>query len=197
MSFSYEFLVQIDFMLKFANKAWIRERSSWRSVIQLNLVRSVITIFDLLQAEKDGDSISEESGDDQVHLVPRITVGQNHEVLRLRLVPLRRVETDLMRRLGIETPQRKNTASLPRSGMDSFQDVTTRYTNETVVRGWKDALDKRPNHMGTSPLNKDRDTDEATQVIAACREDMKALWADETIQALIKLHQHHLEHLSI
>ncbi|KAI0824950.1 G-alpha-domain-containing protein [Trametes gibbosa] len=40
-----------NFQLAFAPKAWQAERASWRAVIQLNLVRSINTILDVLSAE--------------------------------------------------------------------------------------------------------------------------------------------------
>ncbi|KAG5650297.1 hypothetical protein H0H81_012716 [Sphagnurus paluster] len=40
-----------DFRMKYARAAWKAERLSWRAVIQLNLIRSIITIVETLQAE--------------------------------------------------------------------------------------------------------------------------------------------------
>ncbi|KAH9848956.1 G-alpha-domain-containing protein [Lenzites betulinus] len=40
-----------NFQLAFAPKAWLAERTSWRAVIQLNLVRSVNAILDVLAAD--------------------------------------------------------------------------------------------------------------------------------------------------
>lgn len=40
-----------DFQLAYAHNAWLEERASWRSVILLNLVKSVNTILDVLSKE--------------------------------------------------------------------------------------------------------------------------------------------------
>jgi hypothetical protein len=34
-------LTELDFQLTYARREWLEERSSWRSVIQLNLIRNV------------------------------------------------------------------------------------------------------------------------------------------------------------
>lgn len=44
-------LHQPDFQLTYAPLAWTQEREAWRAVIQLNLVRSVTLILDILSAE--------------------------------------------------------------------------------------------------------------------------------------------------
>lgn len=61
-----------DFRLAYDAEGWTKERASWRSVVQLNVIRSVHWLL--------------EQSDD--HL------------LNLRLGPLKRVEGDLMRRFG-------------------------------------------------------------------------------------------------
>lgn len=43
--------IESDFQLAYAHNAWLEERASWRSVILLNLVRSVNTILDILGKE--------------------------------------------------------------------------------------------------------------------------------------------------
>jgi hypothetical protein len=43
--------------MRYAREAWDDERASWRAVIQLNLVRSIILIIKTLQAEIDGEPV--------------------------------------------------------------------------------------------------------------------------------------------
>ena len=45
----------VDFRMRYAREAWDDERASWRAVIQLNLVRSIILIIETLEAEIDGE----------------------------------------------------------------------------------------------------------------------------------------------
>ncbi|KAF5362698.1 hypothetical protein D9758_011741 [Tetrapyrgos nigripes] len=46
-----------NFRLTYSRSEWDAEKTSWRTVIQLNLIRSINTILDTLQAEIDGDPI--------------------------------------------------------------------------------------------------------------------------------------------
>lgn len=56
----------LDFRYQYARSAWDAERSAWRSVIQLNVVRSVLTVLDALQAQVDGVN----TGQDQISSTP-------------------------------------------------------------------------------------------------------------------------------
>ena len=67
--------IQLDFRITYARDAWNAECASWRSVIQLNLVRSIITIIETLQAEMAGDTLPPTSLPcyrPQVHLILRL-----------------------------------------------------------------------------------------------------------------------------
>ena len=46
-----------DFQLTYAHNAWLEERAGWRTVIYLNLVRSVNQILDILTAEMTSQNI--------------------------------------------------------------------------------------------------------------------------------------------
>jgi hypothetical protein len=63
-----------------------------------------------------------------------------------------------------------------------------RRTGEFVVRCWQDALRTSP-PTATSSSKVHRmepvDADNATEVIASCRSNMKALWEDKVVQALL------------
>ncbi|CAL1708400.1 unnamed protein product [Somion occarium] len=114
-----------NFQLTFAPKAWREERTSWRAVIQFNLVRSVNTILDVLSKEM----LSALGGGSTAHLniaqsSSRPPSGSwsmdaldanldgnfssddeqeftsSHSLLKLRLAPLRSVECDLKTFLG-------------------------------------------------------------------------------------------------
>jgi guanine nucleotide-binding protein subunit alpha len=106
-----------DFQLTYARNAWQEERTSWRAVIQLNLLRSIILILDLLSRELSGASspgvpvlslpLPDEDDPDlqveqqqMVQNLPRLNFTEKHKLLRLRLAPLRRVLKDLEMRIG-------------------------------------------------------------------------------------------------
>ncbi|KAK0448767.1 uncharacterized protein ARMOST_00355 [Armillaria ostoyae] len=115
------------------------ERASWRSVIQLNLIRSVGIILDAL--------------DDIEQLPPDL------RLLRLRLIPLRRVETDLRRRLS---------------------DSTTPVTPELSVRSLAQ-LSHSPD-----PISLLRESADAQDVITSLREDIRHLWLDERVRNALR-----------
>lgn len=119
-----------DFQLAFAPKAWQQERASWRSVIQLNLVRSVNIILDVLAEEMaaapsrttspgPGSIVTSRPTSPNIHAIPAspsadvdpdadadadtappLEFSHQHALLKMRLTPLRQVEADLRRRLG-------------------------------------------------------------------------------------------------
>ena len=43
--------------MRYAREAWDDKRASWRAVIQLNIIRSIILIIETLQAEIDGEAV--------------------------------------------------------------------------------------------------------------------------------------------
>ncbi|KAK1223381.1 hypothetical protein PQX77_013744 [Marasmius sp. AFHP31] len=51
-----------DFRMAYDQAQWLRERASWRAVVQLNLIRSIGTILDALQAEQNDEPIDTEFG---------------------------------------------------------------------------------------------------------------------------------------
>ncbi|KAH9930402.1 G-alpha-domain-containing protein [Epithele typhae] len=109
-----------NFQLAFAPKAWHAERTSWRAVIQLNLVRSINQIIDLLSqnmtksptgptspsatpfSRPPNDIVPDPSFSPDgppLHFTP------NHSLLKLRLAPLRQVEADLKMLIGAATDE--------------------------------------------------------------------------------------------
>jgi hypothetical protein len=191
--------------MRFARTAWKQERASWRAVIQFNLIRSIITIVDLLQAEMDGDPLHEDDQDHTVAPTTAVTLTNKHQLLKLRLGPLRRVEADLRRRLGAgssEEDAAKDQILLHATPFESMSQSNgvpnsrTKRTKELVVREWKDALEgpKTLKSNKVTQLADGGESDEATDVIASCREDMKALWSDEAVRTVLKKRNRRLEH---
>ncbi|RPD53456.1 G-alpha-domain-containing protein [Lentinus tigrinus ALCF2SS1-7] len=135
-----------NFQLAFAPKAWKAERESWRAVIQLNLVRSINNILDILSQEMGktpnatspitspfmrpvtgsssghGHANANDSGSPTAESPssPPIQFSHTHALLKLRLAPLRRVEADLKQLIGAASDEitASNTTSAL-SGQDS------------------------------------------------------------------------------
>ncbi|KAH9479016.1 Guanine nucleotide-binding protein alpha-4 subunit [Psilocybe cubensis] len=263
-----------NFRMKYARADWDAERASWRAVIQLNVIRSIITIVEALQAEMDGEPEGE--GDLQHPVSPGgvssaggggggggggeasgsgVVVGGTgregskqlstlltgkHQVLKMRLGPLRRVETDLKRRLGagsdedmglplpspapaaaaaaatgdgaatnvlgganlgplsLETDSQGlarplGAASAQREfGVTRLQEALQR--GQRLVRKGSAQSVRRQGRVGSgraTPVGEDGEeegemVDDATEILASCLEDMKALWTDDVVRAVLK-----------
>lgn len=199
-----------NFRMRYASADWKQERASWKAVIQLNLIRSVFIILDTLEAEMINEPIT--APDDfnvstdallrsSLDTIMRTSIDnpadnepikklpidlQKHQLLKLRLSPLQPVEADLKRRLGAGTED----IGPANTGVLSDHTMTLDRRREFGVRAWKDALGNFVRHRNTTEEKKGewhRELhDEATEVIASCREDVKALWMDETVRAVLE-----------
>ena len=172
--------------MQYARETWLEERSSWRAIIQLNLIRSIVTLLDFL-----GDALSGPTSDSPSALGMLLT--EKHRLLRLRLAPLRGVQQDLQRRLGAgaveETYNPGPGGVLPRP-------------SEFAVRshdGWRSALERfraRPQEAQESARAAEarmRKAAEVTGVVVGCAEDMKALWEDHTVREMLRRRKFRME----
>jgi guanine nucleotide-binding protein subunit alpha len=181
-----------NFRLKYAVKAWRAERTAWRAVIQLNLIRSVVIILEAIQAEMNGTPIVNEEEDDiegdELSNPAPIKFTDIHQLLKLRLTPLRRVETDLKRRVGAESdeadPPSAPMYATPFDAVSSRPSSSRKRPGEFVVRSWIHVLE-RMQERGRRRGAESPDSDDATGVIAGCRQDIKALWADPIVHDLL------------
>jgi guanine nucleotide-binding protein subunit alpha len=57
----------LDFRMRYARAEWEKERNGWRSVVQLNVVRSIITIQNVIEAEMNGDAPVDSEDDEVVY----------------------------------------------------------------------------------------------------------------------------------
>jgi hypothetical protein len=168
-----------DFRMRFARDKWIQERASWRTVIQLNLARSVNTILEALQQEIDNENEED-----------TIPLADEHHLLQVRLRPLRGVEHDLKRLLGAKPDEIQD--SPPRTSPR----VSPRASSEFFVRSWnwRDFLQASRNGDSSrrSPRH-DVSSHDVTEVIAGCKDDIKALWEDNAIQEMLRRRRVRLE----
>ncbi|KAF8156551.1 guanine nucleotide binding protein, alpha subunit [Crassisporium funariophilum] len=262
-----------NFRMRYAKDAWDAERASWRSVIQLNLIRSIITIVETLQAEMDGEPLDVDqpntpitpatpntavpgngNSDMGFHYDPLSSYGASptvitsfnvthrssgldspsvlsrsnsisrsmgpgtlsslltskHQILKMRLGPLRRVEADLKKRLGAGADEELDGMAQtlgPLGTETDTQALMKRPRREFSVRKLKEALEsgaaaaaiqsssRSGSVHGHGAVEEERSgeelssspgVDEATEVIASCKEDMQALWADEAVRVVLK-----------
>jgi hypothetical protein len=170
--------------MRYARAEWENERNGWRSVVQLNVVRSIITIQKVIEAEMNGD-VPADSEDDQLSVdeaneVEVLKFTDRHQLLMIRLAPLLGVEAELKHRLGegtLSVPSPLN--SMSATPFDTPSGNQLRRKPEFSVRSWKDVVSK--------PIDPHPDTrDAVTSVLAGCKDDMKALWDDEAVRLALK-----------
>jgi guanine nucleotide-binding protein alpha-1 subunit len=191
--------------MKYCRAAWTQERASWRAVIQLNVLRSIITIVEVLETEmRDGpinstphsfsavdsdavrQSSSTTSSEFEAAFQPlSIALTDKHRILKLRLGPLKRVESDLKKRLGVNVEETES-RGVGVMGEGMAADTVQKRTGEFGVMGWKETLGAWMKYSKSAEDGKSQLVDDATEVIAICREDMKALWMDQTVQEMLR-----------
>jgi guanine nucleotide-binding protein alpha-1 subunit len=209
--------------MTFARDAWNAERASWRSVIQLNLIRSIMTIVETLQAEMAGDCSSPGSLPQSARHSPAISpksssnfktasptgsiipqqstsdsvsslLNSKHQLLQLRLGPLRRVEADLKIRFGGQAYEDEGVPSIPLGPFKLDVDPQELSKKEFGVGRLMEALKKslpfqeipRGGDPGYNRITADNVVDEVTEVIASCKDDMVALWSDPAVRTVLK-----------
>ncbi|KAJ3758968.1 guanine nucleotide binding protein, alpha subunit [Lentinula raphanica] len=194
-----------NFQLTYAKREWTAERNNWRAVIFLNLVRNVNYILDVLNREMSAAALpspeyigsSDESSEDNNSFKPKLKFKEKHRLLKLRLGPLRRIQTDLESRFGataLEPQSTPVTTAAPFSNEGS--ESSRRTLNEFSINsrnGWKSAFEKFRGMRAAAHADGD-DTalrklqeadDEIAEVIAGCRDDMKAIWEDSTVREML------------
>ena len=207
--------------MTYARDAWNAERASWRSVIQLNLVRSIITIVETLQAEMAGDHPESDSprhfpalnpknssiSMNSVDVIPQQSTTMSsllngkHQLLQLRLGPLRRVEADLKKRFGAQADEDDGRHTIPLGSLGLDFEPQAAYKEFGVSR-LTEALSKsllfqkiirgnEHNHGKSATI--DNVVDEVTEVIASCKDDMVALWSDPAVRTVLKKWNIHME----
>lgn len=177
-----------NFRMRYSREDWDKERNGWRAVVQLNIVRSITTILSVMEAELSGE-VPAESEDDEATQVgdsEGMKFTDRHQLLMIRLAPLRGVEAELKRRLG--TGSEPVQPALPMIATP-FEVVTEaailrRTDPEFAVRSWKDVLDPEGRPLRTEDAG--RDLDPVTDMIAGCKDDMKALWDDKLVRLALR-----------
>jgi guanine nucleotide-binding protein alpha-1 subunit len=173
----------LDFRMRYARAEWEEERNGWRSVVQLNVVRSIITIQKVIEAEMNGD-VPLDSEDDQLSFDEAneevLKFTDRHQLLMIRLAPLLGVEAELKHRLGegsLSVPSPLNPMSA--TPFDTPSGNQLRRKPEFSVRSWKDVVSR--------PIDSCPDArDAVTSVLAGCKDDMKALWDDKAVRLALK-----------
>ncbi|KAJ3866194.1 guanine nucleotide binding protein, alpha subunit [Lentinula novae-zelandiae] len=195
-----------NFQLTYAKREWIAERNNWRAVIFLNLVRNVNNILDILNREMAAASLpspdyigsSDESSEDiNSSSRPRLKFKEKHRLLKLRLGPLRRIQTDLERRFGATALEPQSTSITTAAPFGSEESQSSRQSSKEFSinssNGWKSAFEKIRAMRAAARADGDAHAlrrlqetdDEIAEVIAGCRDDVKAIWEDPTVREML------------
>ncbi|KAI0056839.1 G-alpha-domain-containing protein [Artomyces pyxidatus] len=205
-----------NFQMQYARETWQEERSSWRSIIQLNLIRSIVSLLDVLDSAMTNPHLPLTPASSRPRTADRTTspppvrtdppplpleFSELHRILRLRLAPLRGVQQDLERRLGaaaeevVASSMRTEALPLPPGARE-------RSSEEFAVRsrdGWRSALERfRPRggdvqETARAAEWRNRKAAEVTEVLAGCGEDMKALWEDSVMREILRRSKRRME----
>lgn len=175
-------------------------------MIFLNLIRNIVDVLDVLLREmsmSDGERrsasalyISDSDWEPSSH-TPVYRFTDKHRLLKLRLAPLRRVQTDLEKRLGPGSQEIYSCHPLP-SEHDAGQ-VHPREFGIISRNGWKSALEKlqlvHKDGAIPEPVLRRREEEkyEITDILVGCREDMKSLWDDTEVRQILKDRKAHIE----
>lgn len=167
-----------QFQLKYAPKALQSESEAWRAVVQLNLVRTVNFILDVIGGSK---VTSEDRENAATYSSPAPTdssaKGKGVDslgVLGTRLAPLRTVETVLASTLLADVPVSRGSG-----GHVTLKNKTR--ASEVSIRGgsgWKALVKRKDASPGSAP----DDLDNARQLLASCKDDIVALWSNAQVQ---------------
>lgn len=135
-----------------------------------------------------------------------LNFNEKHRLLKLRLTPIRGVQKDLERKLGSGAFEEMGPDALPAPAMSSAASVvessvdiegfsgTRRDPREFFIRSnntWKDRFRSRSNNGATAQELKE--IEETAGLIAGCKDDMKAVWEDETVRLMLKKRKYRLE----
>ncbi|KAI0824282.1 G-alpha-domain-containing protein [Trametes gibbosa] len=201
-----------NFQLQFSPQHFAKERAAWKTIIQLNLIRCVKRLLEVLQDEWESSlqtttasSIAKGKGvAGRTPTSPGVRfstspLNDHHRRIRTRLSALLPIEDELTRKL------------LPDAGATPHRDVCVR-----AGSGWKGVLaalsantstldgprmpqppqlvsamkgGSRPG-TGNSQL---KDKDNPSAVLAACKDDIVTIWEDTVVQAVLKRHNVRLQ----
>ncbi|KZT05686.1 G-protein alpha subunit [Laetiporus sulphureus 93-53] len=176
-----------NFQLAFSPAHFRNERAAWKTIIQLNLIRSIKRLVEVLQEEWEqsvaslrpdkGKGVAGRSPPAPTVRFSTSPLTDNHRRIRMRLSPLLAVEEQLTKKL------------LPEAN-DKLQDVCVR-----AGSGWKGVIATiSANYPEKRPGAPDpRAKDDPTAMLAAFKEDIVSLWEDPVVKAVLKKHNVRLQ----
>ncbi|KAI0338804.1 G-alpha-domain-containing protein [Trametopsis cervina] len=195
-----------NFQLAFSPSHFRNERLAWRTIVQLNLVRSVKTLLDVIQdewthptetspaplpsppvpqlSEKARGKLPAGTRSIRFSAQPHASASLTdvHARARTRLMPLLAVEAELTRRLFPEL-------ALPevcvRAG-NGWKDVLVQLHQASATSKGKSSRGGGGNGGGNGEKGDGAGTEELAALLEACREDVVGLWEDAAVRAVLR-----------
>ncbi|KAJ7721957.1 guanine nucleotide binding protein, alpha subunit [Mycena maculata] len=175
-----------NFQLMYDSKAFRAERASWRAIVQLNVVRSIHVILDVITRAQNRRAADEERPPDSP------VVEDDLLTLKMRLSPLIHIEEVLMQRLIPSGPDRSDAARLAQLTNIPYSERPRNVNREVAVNSamqWKDTFTRlvtsdKDSFDSEKAIDWD-DPNDPGVILHALAEDMKALWNHQTVQALL------------
>ncbi|KAI0773014.1 G-protein alpha subunit [Trametes elegans] len=199
-----------NFQLQFSPQHFAKERAAWKTIIQLNLIRCVKRLLEVLQEEWESSlqtttasSIAKGKGvAGRTPTSPGVRfstspLNDHHRRIRMRLSALLPIEEELMKKL------------LPDSAVPN-RDVCVR-----AGSGWKGVLAALSANTSTLDIPRSppppqplvsamkggsrpstansQGKDNPSAVLAACKDDIVTLWEDTIVQNVLKKHNVRLQ----
>jgi hypothetical protein len=193
-----------NFQLKYAPTAFRAEAEAWRAVIDLNLVRSVTFLLNLLEesgpvttstanaGSGGGGGTERPTSPSDTKIMPLRLLTDDLRRLRVSLSPLRNIEESLARFISPDHYPRRVGSLGGKSGSGSSSPSApppTERAFEVSVRSgsrWKSLFKGSGGGSGAMSKARSQEYEEvrnARRVIEACREDMVALWNHPAVRA--------------
>lgn len=131
--------------------------------------------------------------------------SEYHRLLQLRLGPLRRVQADLEKRMSVneDDVDTVTASATPFVALEQAASAGRRrslnlsFSREFFVRsrsGWKGALGwAKGFSTGKPKKGRDRDGDDALDVLLGCKDDIIGLWQDPLIRKMLRRRQFDIE----
>jgi hypothetical protein len=186
-----------EFQRLYTPTAFREERAIWRSVIQLNLVRSIRTIMDAVIHALHERAIRVDSGEETDSDYEE-ALGPLDDVRNItaRLAPVRSVEATLIHKLvprDEEEPTRLTAAEevfvRPGVSWKGHLSAARSIKGKAPVR----TSSSRPTSPGSSTLVDGVSDEDINMALHACRLDMLALWNHSSTRAILRRRKLRLE----
>ncbi|KAI0668024.1 G-alpha-domain-containing protein [Trametes maxima] len=225
-----------NFQLQFSPQHFAKERAAWKTIIQLNLIRCIKRLLDVLQQEWESSlhtttpsSLAKGKGvAGRTPSAPGVRfstspLNDHHRRIRMRLSALLPIELELMRKLlpdpgpgaigaprdvcvragsgwkGVLAALSANTSTLDSSSPSSVpSSAPTPAPALAPAPAPLVSVLKNGSRPGTAnsqakDRDRDKDRDNPSAVLAACRDDILALWEDAVVQGVLKKHNVRLQ----